>query len=199
MFLAAPGWLRGSVRPVAAFDASALVLLAVFWFVAIKRDATATYRRAAVDDPGRDLVLAIVVLASLFGLVAAVTILGRGPAVPPEDRSLALGIGLVAVVLGWAVIHTTFVLRYAHLYYVDDPVAGTMRKGLTFPGTSEPSDYDFAYFSFVIGMTFQVSDVVVVDPDVRRTVLIHGLVSFAYNTTIVALVVNLASNLLGSH
>ena len=71
-----------------------------------------------------------------------------------------------------------------------------MRRGLLFPGTDKPDDYDFAYFSFVVGMTFQVSDVQVVDKDVRRLVLLHGLVSFAYNTAILALVVNLASGLL---
>jgi uncharacterized membrane protein len=70
---------------------------------------------------------------------------------------------------------------------------------LTFPGTTDPDDYDFAYFAFVVGMTFQVSDVQITDPGVRSVVLLHGILSFGYNTAILALVVNLASNLLNTH
>ncbi len=70
---------------------------------------------------------------------------------------------------------------------------------MIFPGTSDPDDYDFAYFSFVIGMTAQVSDVQITDPAVRRLATLHGLISFAYNTAILALVINLASGLLGTH
>jgi len=96
----------------------------------------------------------------------------------------ALAIG--AVGLAWTLTHTAFTLRYAHLYY-----RGRERGGLTFPGTDEPCEMDFAYFAFTIGMCFQVSDVVVCDARVRRTALAHALLSFVYNTTILALVLNL--------
>jgi uncharacterized membrane protein len=107
-------------------------------------------------------------------------------------------VGIAAVILGWLIIHTTFIFRYAYLYYYDSDADGTAQRGLSFPGTNEPDDYDFAYFSFVIGMTFQVSDVQISDPGIRTIVLVHALLSFAYNTAILALVVNLASGLLGS-
>jgi uncharacterized membrane protein len=103
------------------------------------------------------------------------------------------------VCLGWFLIHTLFVFRYAHLYYFDSDRDGTAQRGLTFPGTTDPDDYDFAYFSFVVGMTFQVSDVQITDPGVRTVVLVHAILSFAYNTAILALVVNLASGLLNAH
>jgi uncharacterized membrane protein len=112
---------------------------------------------------------------------------------------MALTFGVLAVCLGWFLIHTMFVFRYAHLYYYDSDQDGTAQRGLTFPGTTEPDDYDFAYFSFVIGMTFQVSDVQITDPGVRTLVLFHALLSFGYNTAILALGVNLASSLLNSH
>jgi len=198
VFFFAPAWLAGAVRLVAAYDVGAAFLLGTFWLLALKNDPRETYRRAAIEDPGRNIVLAVVIISCLAGLVSAVVILGRGPNVPAHDRSLALAMGLAAVVLGWFLIHTSFILRYAHLYYVDD-AAGEMRKGLTFPGTTQPDDYDFAYFSFVIGMTAQVSDVQITDPDVRRVATLHGLISFAYNTAILALVINLASGLLGTH
>ena len=131
--------------------------------------------------------------------LSAIVILGKGPNVPAADRDLALAAGISAVALGWFLIHTMFVFRYAHLYYYDSDEDGTAQRGLTFPGTQEPDDYDFAYFSFVIGMTFQVSDVQITDPGVRSVVLVHAIMSFAYNTAILALVVNLASGLLSSH
>ncbi len=141
----------------------------------------------------------MVLFSAIAGLASAILILGKGPNVPAGDRSLALTFGILAVVLGWFLIHTLFVFRYAHLYYFDSDEDGSAQRGLTFPGTTEPDDYDFAYFSFVIGMTFQVSDVQITDPGVRTVVLMHALLSFGYNTAILALGVNLASSLLNSH
>jgi uncharacterized membrane protein len=195
--IAAPAWLRGSLRVVAAYDAAALLLLANYWLIGIKGEAKETYRRAALTDPGKNVVLWVVIISCLAGLGSAITVLGHGPNVPAADRNLALALGLAAVVLGWLVIHSTFIFRYAHLYYVDE--GGSMRRGMLFPGESDPDDYDFAYFSFVLGMTFQVSDVQIVDSGVRRLATVHGLIAFAYNTAILALVINLASNLLNPH
>jgi uncharacterized membrane protein len=195
----APAWLNGTVRTVAAYDVAATVLLALNWFVALKDDPEHTGARGGIEDPGRNILLAVILVSIVAGLASAVEILGKGPNVPANDRNLALALGIAAVVLGWVLIHTTFVFRYAHLFYYDDNDDGVAARGLMFPGTSDPDDYDFAYFSFVIGMTFQVSDVQITDPNVRRVVLLHGLISFGYNTAIVALVVNLASGLFAAH
>ena len=156
-------------------------------------------RRAEFEDPGRHVLLLIIVISAIAGLASAVVILGKGAHVPALDRNMALAFGISAVVLGWFLIHTTFIFRYAHLYYYDSDEDGSAQRGLTFPGTSEPDDYDFAYFAFVIGMTFQVSDVQITDPGVRSLALFHALLSFGYNTAILALGVNLASSLLNSH
>jgi uncharacterized membrane protein len=195
----APAWLHGTVRTVAAYDAGALLWLVLAWTVAMHDDPSHTGSRGALADPGRNLMLGIVLISIVAGLAAAIVILGKGPNVPAGDRNIALAIGLLAVVLGWALIHTTFVFRYAHMFYFDDDDDGVATRGLMFPGTADPDDFDFAYFSFVIGMTFQVSDVQITDPKVRRIVLLHGVISFAYNTAILALVVNLASGLFSSH
>ena len=197
--LFAPAWLHGWIRAVAAYDAAAIVVLGYDWIFSLRNDATHTVRRAAQADPGRNVVLALVLVSILAGLAAAIVILGKGPNVPQSDRPIALAFGVAAVALGWALIHTSFIFRYAHLFYYDSDQDGTAQRGLTFPGTNEPDDYDFAYFSFVIGMTFQVSDVQITDPGVRTVVLIHAVLSFAYNTAILALVVNLASSLLNAH
>jgi uncharacterized membrane protein len=194
-----PAWLVGTTRAVAAYDAGALILLIVNWTVSLRDDAEHTIRRAAVADPGRNVVSAVVLISIAIGLAAAVAILGHGPSVPAADRNVAVVLGVLAVGLGWFLIHTTFILRYAHLFYFDVDADGLADRGLIFPETEQPDDYDFAYFSFIIGMTFQVSDVQVSSPGMRRVVLIHSLISFAYNTAILALGVNLVSSILNAH
>jgi len=184
---------------VAAYDVAAIVLLAYDWTFGLRNNATHTIRRAAEADPGRNLLAGIVLVSVIAGLASAVSILGRGPDVPASDHSIAVAVGIAAVALGWFLIHTMYTFRYAHLYYYDSDQDGSAQRGLTFPGTADPDDYDFAYFAFVVGMTFQVSDVQITDPGVRSVVLLHGILSFGYNTAILALVVNLASNLLNTH
>jgi uncharacterized membrane protein len=194
--LLAPAWIAGLTRSVTIYDAGAAVLIVVLWLVGMQGDARDTARRAAAEDPGRNVVLTIVLLSSIAGLSAAIAILGHGPHVhTPAERTFVYGLGMLAVVAGWFVIHTMFTFRYAHLYYYDSDEDGSAQRGLKFPGTDDPNDYDFAYFSFVIGMTFQVSDVQIVDGGMRRLVLAHGLISFAYNSTIIALVINIISGL----
>jgi uncharacterized membrane protein len=197
VMLAAPAWLRGTVRWVAAYDALAIVLLGFDWLFALRNDALHTEHRSSQEDPGRNVVMLLVLLSVAAGLAAAIVILGKGAAVPQSDRPIALVFGVLAVILGWFLIHSTFIFRYAHLYYYDSDKDGTAQGGLNFPGTTQPDDYDFAYYSFVIGMTFQVSDVSITDPGVRSLTLFHALLSFGYNTAILALGVNLASGMLG--
>jgi uncharacterized membrane protein len=192
----APGWLKNFDRAVAAYDVGAIALVAVLWTFGMHRHPGDTQSRAAVEDPGRNIVLAVVLFSVIVGLASAVVILGRGPHVASLNEKIVVYVlGLVAVVVGWVVIQTFFLFRYAHLFYFDDDDDNEADRGLAFPGTKDPNDYDFAYFSFVIGMTYQVSDVQITDPGIRRVVLMHALISFAYNTAIVALVINLLSGL----
>ena len=106
---------------------------------------------------------------------------------------------LVAVVSSWMLVHTVFGLRYAHTFYGDpDGAAGAQQHagGLEFPECRSPNYMDFAYFSFVIGMTFQVSDVQITSREIRQLVLLHGMLSFGFNTVILALTINTVSSLL---
>lgn len=196
VWLVAPAWISGTTRAVAAYDAAAILFGLVLWKLGMHDRADATQRRSTVDDPGRDIMLVVVLLSVAVGLVSAILILGRGPHVPSfNEKIVAYGIAITAVATGWMLIHAVFLFRYAHLFYNHDD-DNEAERGLTFPGTDDPNDYDFAYFSFVIGMTFQVSDVQITDPGIRRVVLVHGLISFAYNTAIVALGINILSGLL---
>jgi uncharacterized membrane protein len=95
------------------------------------------------------------------------------------------------IALSWAFIHTFFALHYAHDFYGEH---GAKQGGLNFPGDDEPDYWDFVYFSFVIGMTSQVSDVTVTSKPIRQTVAAHGIVSFFFNVTLLALTVNIAAS-----
>jgi uncharacterized membrane protein len=193
----APAWLTPLVRIVACYDAAVIALLIWHWRIILSSDATETRVHAAAQDPGRYVVFVSTLVAVAFGFVAAFAILGRGPKDSvAEHVAILYTLGFGAVVLGWLQIHTMFAIMYAHLYYRDRDRDKQSDRGLTFPGGLEPNYADLAYFSFVIGMTFQVSDVQITARTIRKTVLGHGLISYAYSTAIIALVVNIVSGLL---
>ncbi len=190
VYVFVPAWLHGATRFVAAYDAFALILLAFFWFKGLHADPKLTRARASDDDPGRNFMGLIVFGAVVVGLVAAIAILGHGPQVRNDvERFAAYLLGFIAIGAGWFLVHTIYTLRYAHLFYYDDDGEGC--GGIKFPGTEEPSDIDFAYFAFCIGTSFAVSDPQVTDTSVRRTVIAHSIISFAYNSVIVGMVINL--------
>lgn len=137
-------------------------------------------RHAEADDEGAAIILTIAVLATGVSLVSIFMVLKRSD-LTVEEALFALA----AAPLGWATLHVLAAFRYAHLYYAPDPDGG-----LEFPGTKAPDIWDFLYFSFTIGMTAQVSDVVVTSPRLRKVVIVHGIGSFFFNTVILALAVN---------
>jgi uncharacterized membrane protein len=185
------------VRVVACYDAGVITLLIWHWRVILTSNATETRVHAAAQDPGRYAVFFLTLIAVAFGFVAAFAILGRGPQTSiVEHIAILYALGFGAVILGWLQIHTIFSILYAHLYYRDRDRDKQSDRGLTFPGGLEPNYADLAYFSFVIGMTFQVSDVQITARTIRKTVLGHGVISYAYSTAIIALVVNIVSGLL---
>ena len=133
------------------------------------------------------MVFVIAISSSLFSLFAAANVLRTVREWPGLEGQIWTALAVAAPVLSWIVTHTAFTLRYAHLYYKRSGCGG-----LEFPGGRRPSDVDFAYFAFTLGMCFQTSDVVVTSSRIRRAVLFHALLSFLYNTAILALALNLA-------
>ena len=184
--LVPPEGISWWMRAVVGWDVAALTLITLAWSVILRADSTETKRRAGSDDPGRHAVFAVAVLSSMFSFFAAAFVLRQVKGLPGPTQMTWMFLTLGAVVLSWVLAHTVYTLRYAHLYY---------RKGsghgLQFPGEEPPSDIDFAYFSFTIGMCFQVSDVTITSTHCRRAVLLHSLLSFVYNTAILALALNL--------
>jgi uncharacterized membrane protein len=184
------GW---AVRAVAAWDALAGTLLALAWWLIGAATSKETRRRAASEDPGRTAIWALVLISSTFSVFAGVYVLRAARTLAPNESGVLAGLCLAAVIASWALTHTSYTLRYAHLYYRElDPVGG-----LEFPGDGAPDDLDFAYYAFTVGMCFQVSDVAVSSKAIRRATLVHALLSFAYNTAILALALNLLFGFLG--
>lgn len=146
-------------------------------------------KSAAAEDEGIALIFLLTVVAIALSMGSIFLVLNT----PGSSSGVYLALSLAGVPLGWITLHTIMAFRYAHLFYAKHPgrKAGDA-GGLAFPSTSEPGSWDFLYYSFVIGMTAQVSDVQVLSSDMRKVTLWHGVVSFFFNTVIVALAVNVA-------
>jgi uncharacterized membrane protein len=172
------------------WDVTVMLYLALALERMVRSEAGDIRRHAAEQDEGRLAMLILTVTAGLASLAVIVAELGAAEGRKPGQVILAG----VTILLSWAFIHTIFALHYAHEFYgEDDAMAG----GLAFPGEDQEPDYwDFAYFSFVIGMTSQVSDVGVTNKQIRRTVTAHGIVSFLFNVALLALTINVAAGAL---
>jgi uncharacterized membrane protein len=180
------------VAALVGWNASGLSLLALSWTNIVFADARATQQRAASEDPGRTLVYVIVVLTSAVSLLAATVLVRSVRSMPGDTKQVVIALCLATVGLAWAMTHTAFTFRYAHLYYRED-AEGV--GGITMPGGEPPAYFDFAYFAFTVGMCFQVSDACVSSHQIRRAVLLHAIISFAYNSVILAFVLNLVFGL----
>lgn len=171
---------------VLAWDGFILVFLLLTYRVIADRSIDSMRRRAAELDARTSVIMVLVIaaaFASLYGISSNMNVLPGHPL----SRVLLTG---VTVLGSWSLIHTVYAVHYAHLYY--SPPEG----GLIFPGSGEPHYVDFLYYSFVVGMTCQVSDVQVSETGLRRLTLIHGVLSFFFNTVILVLAVNIGASLL---
>ena len=180
-------WL--ATRILVGWDVGVGFYLAIVYSAVARSDVNHIRLRAAIEDEGRIAILVLTVAAALASLGAIIAELGTSQSVPGRDPSHLL-LATVTIILSWIFIHTIFALHYAHEFYTENATA----NGLAFPGDDKPDYWDFVYFSFVIGMTSQVSDVAVVSQGIRRTVTAHGVVSFLFNVALLALAVNIAAS-----
>ena len=186
-FFLLPGSLRLVTRLLIAWDIFAGLYLALVFIMVLRSGLLHIKRNAALQDDGQFLILMMAALGAFASLAAIVSELGASHHGVPE-----LLLATVTIALSWAAVHTIFSLHYAHQYY-----RGAKPGGLQFPSGDQQdhADYwDFVYFSFVIGMTAQVSDVGITDKIIRRTATVHGIISFVFNTALVALMVNIAAS-----
>jgi uncharacterized membrane protein len=187
--------LAADMRPVTrlliAWDVFAAFYLALVAVMVLRSEHRNIRRNAVMQDDGRFLIVMVTALGAFASIAAIVLELGG-----THRAGTQLALATVTIALSWAVVHTAFALHYAHEYY-----RGSKPGGLQFPSgdKQDHADYwDFVYFSFVIGMTAQVSDVGITDKTIRRTATAHGIISFIYNTALIALMVNIAGSALPS-
>jgi len=186
-FFVLPGAQRLVARLLISWDIFATLYLALAYIMMFRCGLVHIRRNAVMQDDGRFLILLVTALGAFASIGAIVFELG-GTHRSPQ----ALALATVTIALSWAVVHTSFALHYAHDYY-----RGAEPGGLQFPSVDrhDHADYwDFVYFSFVIGMTAQVSDVGITDKTIRRTATAHGIISFVFNTALLALMVNIAAS-----
>jgi uncharacterized membrane protein len=179
--------------------AFALIIIIMDWIIILSSHPREVRRIARLEDSSRTLIFLFVIVASIISMLAIFFLLKSSKELSPEAVTGHVLLGMASVIISWWLVHTIFTLRYAHLYYSTDPDDDQKKKllgGLEFPGSEKDPDYmDFVYFSFVLGMTFQVSDIEISSRQIRRLALAHGLISFAFNTAIVALSINVISGL----
>jgi uncharacterized membrane protein len=188
--LGTPDW-RTTTKLLVGWDAGVgLYLLLVYWKIS-GAPVSAIRRRAAIQDEGAVVLLILVPAAATASLAAVVAEFGNAQS---GNAWANLAIGMGTILLSWFFLHIIFALHYAHEYYgerSDDRIGG-----LKFPGLQGPDYSDFLYFSFVIAMTSQVSDVAITSKVIRRVVNLHGVLSFFFNISVLALTVNMVSNLI---
>ena len=176
---------------VGGWASSAATFLVMIWSYVVGCSADETARAATTEDDTRAEAGALLVASSLMSLGGVVFGLVRATRLTRWGEIALTSLSVVVVALSWTVVHTVFMLRYAHEYYSD---AG--RGGIDFGDTQDPDYLDFAYFSFTVGMTFQVSDTQVKSRAIRRTVLRQALLSYMFGTVIVAVTINIVAGLL---
>ena len=172
-----------------SWDLFCLSMIILNWIVFFSTTKDHLYQMAKKQDESLPITFLIVLVTICFSLLGTVFMI-----INNDINSLV--VALLGVGLSWLLLHTIFTIRYAHLFYdLSIRKSGTHYGGLEFPKEDEPDYIDFAYFSFVIGMTFQVSDVSITSRRIRRIALMHGLISFVFNAIIVALTISIIANL----
>ena len=188
---------RLPLRLITAWDAYATCVLVLAWNRIFAAQPAAVVRLATLRHTSRIVIFLGVLAAACASLGAVAYLLGSARDLPVRVRSTHVVAAVATVVLSWVMVHTLFALHYAYQFYSMPQCvqSESSKRPLIFPGDALPDYYDFAYFSFVIGMTSQVSDVQIASHGIRRWALLHGAISFAFNTAVLALSINVISGL----
>ncbi len=175
--------------PLAGWIAAALLFVAWTLLTVLRFSATETRAHALRENPVRPLADALLLSASLASLVAVGFLVFHASHSSGADKALDIGLGFLGVVVSWAAVHTTYMLKYARLYY------GEPEGGIDFNQATGPRYMDFAYLAFTVGMTYQVSDTAVSTKEIRGTILKQALLSFVFGTVIIATTINALASL----
>jgi len=192
-----PSWFSLFTRIICIWDAGMISFLASTWALMAKATPKTMRRNAQSQDEGRLVILSLITAAACASILAIAFIL-------KETKGQEISVVIPHIILAeitilgsWLLVHTIFAMHYAHEYYQDRKTLSDAKSGgLDFPEDREPDYGDFLYFSFVIGMTSQVSDVQITSRSLRRLSLLHSILAFFFNTTIVAMSINIIAGLI---
>jgi len=184
-------WLVNS-RVLVAWDIGVACYLFLAGIMALHSSTAQMQVRATHEDEGAVAVLALTLAASVASLAAIAVELTNTHAGPDDRLGFHLTLAGITILCSWFFVHTIYAIHYAHEYYGDKGE----RRGLAFPHEGQPDYWDFVYFSFNLGAAAQTSDVVILSKRMRRLALAHTILSFLFNTTILALAVNVGAGLL---
>lgn len=173
--------------------AVALYLLMALWVMA-QSNVDNMRQRAYRQDEGQKTILLLTIFAVLASLVAIVAELSTIKSLSGSDKLLHIGLTAATVASSWVFMHLMFAMHYAHDYYLSGRHG--REPGLAFPQEPAPDYWDFLYFSAVIGTSGQTADVSFTSKAMRRTGLVHCVLAYFYNTTVLALTINIAASLM---
>jgi len=184
-----------ATRTLCIWDTGMICFLGLTWRLMVKATPESMRRHAQQEDAGR-LVISVLVTAAACASLLAIGFILHDKGLKDNLLILHLILSVVTIMGSWLLVHTIFASHYARDYYKTGKSLSQCKKdGLDFPSDNEPDYWDFLYFSFVIGMTSQTSDVEVTSREIRRLALLHGVLAFFFNTTIVAMTINIIAGI----
>jgi uncharacterized membrane protein len=183
-----------SLRGAVAWDVSAVIYLALAFRVMVTCNADRIRARAARQDDSAMVILVIILLAITVSFVAITGLLTEAKDTPHKGLNLALS--AATIILSWTVTQVVFTLHYAHEYYRPSGGAESFAQGLDFRGDRNPDYWDFFYFATSFGAASQTSDVSILTKPLRRLATLHAIISFFFNTAVLALTINLAASMI---
>lgn len=195
-FAAAPLIVRTVTRGLIAWDCGVVMFLALIFIFMFDADEARMKRHAATHDEGKHFILLITIGAAIASVAAIAAELASAKSQAADREALRVALAAGTIALSWAFVQVIFALHYAHVYYaLEEDGDGSHREGLEFPGDEAPDYWDFMHFAIIIGATAQTADITIVSKALRRVSTIHSLIAFAFNTAILALMINLAAGL----
>ncbi|MGJ7494406.1 DUF1345 domain-containing protein [Variovorax sp. RT4R15] len=185
--------LNGMTRGLLGWCCGVVVYLALAWWLTAAFTAQQTRERAQSLDQPNVMILCSMLVVVGVSVAAIAMLLQQVKQLDGVDRAGHITLALVALAGSWLMIHTIYAFHYAHSYYILEKGRKADEHGLDFPGTAPPDYFDFLYYSLVVGMTSQVSDVQILSPDMRRITLVHSVLSFGFNMLVLALSINVVA------
>ena len=192
-----PG-LEASTRAIICWDLTCLWFLTLTLLLMRSQTQTDLKTHVAAHDEGQGIIVATVIIAAAASLGAVALELSLAKDAHGLVKELRIGLALVTVALSWLTAQMIYALHYAHEYYAPDrttPDENDVVGGLEFPGGEEPDNWDFLHFALVIGVASQTADIAFTAKRMRRIGTTHSLISFAFNTAVLALTINLLAGL----